>query len=114
LIIVQQHPSEDELLQNADWSSAPRLYRPALLEDLKVELLVCGGISCWMEDQIRRHGLRLLPWVAGDVWEVLAALREGRISDPCYTMPGRGKCRKKGEHMKAITKQARGPFQKGA
>ncbi len=96
LIIVLQRPLEDELLQNEDWSSVSRLYRPARLVDLKVELLVCGGISCWMEEQIRRHGLRLIPWVAGNVREVLAALREGRICDPCYTMPGRGKCRRRG------------------
>jgi predicted Fe-Mo cluster-binding NifX family protein len=92
LIIVLQHPLEDELLQNADWSSVPRLYRPALLVDLKVELLVCGGISCWMEDQIRRYGIRMIPWVAGDVWEVLTALKEGRIFEPQYAMPGRGAC----------------------
>jgi predicted Fe-Mo cluster-binding NifX family protein len=92
LVIVLQHSLEDELLQNADWSSVPRLYRPALLMDLKVELLICGGISCWMEDQVLRHGIRMIPWVVGNVWDVLAALREGRISDPQYAMPGRGGC----------------------
>jgi hypothetical protein len=45
-----------------------------------------------MEDEIRRQGIRLVPWIAGDVWEVLAALRKGLISDPRYAMPGRARC----------------------
>jgi predicted Fe-Mo cluster-binding NifX family protein len=92
LMIVMQLPLEDELLQNEDWASLPRLTRAARLMELKVELLVCGGISCWMEEQIRRHGIPMIPWVAGDVWEVLAALRQGRILDPQYAMPGRAGC----------------------
>jgi predicted Fe-Mo cluster-binding NifX family protein len=92
LMIVLQLPLEDEVLQNEDWASLPRLTRAARLMELNVELLVCGGISCWMEDQIRRHGIPMIPWVAGDVWEVLAALRQGRIFDPEYAMPGRAGC----------------------
>ena len=80
LMIVLQLPLEDELLHNEDWASLPRLTRAARLMELNVELLVCGGISCWMEEQIRRHGIRMIPWVAGDVWEVLAALRQGTDS----------------------------------
>jgi predicted Fe-Mo cluster-binding NifX family protein len=68
--------------------------------DLQVELLVCGGVSCWMEEEICRHGIRLIPWVAGDVWDVLAALREGRISDPRYAMPGRGRCARRNRRSK--------------
>jgi len=92
LMIVLQLPTEDELLQNDNWAALPRESRSARLKELQVELLVCGGISCWMEDQVRRYGIRMIPWVAGDVWEVLAALREGRISDPQYAMPGRAGC----------------------
>ena len=82
LIIVLQRQSDEELLQDEDWALLPRPSRAGRLVDLKVELLVCGGISCWMEDQVRRHGIRLIPWIAGDVWEVLTALREGRIFNP--------------------------------
>jgi hypothetical protein len=39
------------MLQNEDWASQLGLPEPRLME-LEVELLVCGGISCWMEEQI--------------------------------------------------------------
>jgi predicted Fe-Mo cluster-binding NifX family protein len=92
LMIVLQMPRADELLQREEWAALPRMSRAARLAELKVELLVCGGISCWMEDQIRRYGIRMIPWIAGDVWEVLAALRQGQILEPQYAMPGRGAC----------------------
>ncbi len=92
LMIVLQLPREDELLENENWDALPRVSRAARLIELKVELLVCGGISCWMEEQIRRHGIRMIPWVAGDVWEVLAALKLGRLFEPQYAMPGRAGC----------------------
>lgn len=92
VIIVLQSSMGEEPLQYEDWSPVPRLLRPTRLIELEVELLVCGGISCWMEDQIRWHGIRLIPWIAGEIGEVLVALREGRISDSVYAMPGRAGC----------------------
>lgn len=91
MIVAQDEPGE-EVVANEDWSTLPRFSRAGRLTELLVELLVCGGISCWMEEEIRRNGIRMIPWVAGDVRAVLAALREGTISDPCYAMPGRIGC----------------------
>jgi len=115
MLIFVKGPEGEELTADQDWSVVPRLARPKCLQELMVELLICGGISCWMEDQINRHGIRIIPWVAGGVREVLEACRQGRISDPCYTMPGRGKCRRRGrsENMQELMKQARAPFEKG-
>jgi predicted Fe-Mo cluster-binding NifX family protein len=92
LLIVLQGRTEDELVHNEDWAALPRLSRTARLIELKVELLVCGGISCWMEDEIRLHGIRLIPWIVGDVRDVLTALKNGRIAEPQYAMPGRAGC----------------------
>jgi hypothetical protein len=92
-----------------------RSARPGRLRQLLVDLLICGGISCWMEDRIRRSGTRLIPWVAGDVWDVLAALRQGRIWDPRYCMPGRGRC-KRGYQLRnpqGTSEQEENPAQKG-
>ncbi|HTY24349.1 MAG TPA: hypothetical protein VMC85_14535 [Desulfomonilaceae bacterium] len=93
LIVVQDHDRDDQVADQ-DWSALQRATRPGRLRELAVDLLICGGISCWMEDQIQRCQIRLIPWIAGEIWEVLTALREGRISDPCYLMPGRRRCRR--------------------
>jgi predicted Fe-Mo cluster-binding NifX family protein len=103
IMIVVQGPLNEELLQKQDWTSLPRVYRAARLKELGVKLLVCGGITCWMEEEILRHGIDIVPWVAGDVWEVLAALRQGRILDPQFAMPGRGGCARRNRGRRCAT-----------
>jgi predicted Fe-Mo cluster-binding NifX family protein len=94
ILIVRQMPHTEEQVADQDWSALQRVARPGRLRELMVDLLICGGISCWMEDRIHREGIRLMPWIAGGVWDVLTALRKGSIGEPCYLMPGRGRCRR--------------------
>jgi len=92
VLIVLQGQHGDEFVGDEDWSVLSRIARPIRLKELIVDLLVCGGISCWMEDQIHRTGIRLIPWIAGEIGNVLTALRQGSIHKPCYLMPGRRQC----------------------
>lgn len=116
ILIVVQSRHAAEQVADENWSALPRVARPGGLKELVVDLLICGGISCWMEDRIHRSGIRLMPWIAGGVWDVLTALREGSISNPCYLMPGRGRCRRgcRLEQVPENNAQADNPFQKGA
>jgi hypothetical protein len=94
LLVFRQNTRHEELEVDEDWSMLPRLARVGRLRGLMVELVVCGGISCCLERQIRHHGIELIPWVAGELQEVLEALRWGKLHDPCYAMPGRAGCRR--------------------
>ncbi len=51
----------------------------ALLVRAGVALLVCGGATCCCLRQVARHGVAVVPWIAGDVAGVLAALCENRL-----------------------------------
>jgi hypothetical protein len=95
ILIVVQNAFDEEVVTEEDWSTLPRLGRAPRLNELVVQCILCGGISCWMEDQIRKQGVQIIPWVCGDVWEALKALRNGMIHDPRYAMPGRGACRRR-------------------
>ncbi len=90
ILIVVQNVDGDEIVSNEDWSTIARFGRAARLKELGVDTLICGGISCVMEEQIGRQGIRVIPWLSGAVPDVLGALRKGCISDPRYLMPGRG------------------------
>jgi predicted Fe-Mo cluster-binding NifX family protein len=84
-------------ISGEDWSSLSRHSRAIRLQQLGVDALICGGISCWMEEQIIHQGIQLVSWRSGAIPDVLAALREGTITDPCYAMPGRlGACQHRG------------------
>jgi predicted Fe-Mo cluster-binding NifX family protein len=95
LLMFLQTENGDELVSKEDWSALERHSRPARLKDLCVNALICGGISCRMEELVIAQGIKLVAWRAGEVLDVLAAFREGRIDLPPYLMPGRGFCRRR-------------------
>lgn len=58
------------------------------LVDLKIDLLLCGGISATLFALLQARGLRVVPWVAGQIEEVLVAYVAGRIPGESFAMPG--------------------------
>ena len=56
--------------------------------DIGVDVLICGAISNPLAGMIHDAGIKLLPWVSGEVDEVLDAFRRGELSDSRYFMPG--------------------------
>jgi len=94
VLVFLQDVHADRVTSDEDWSAVSQQTRVARLMDLQVDVLLCGAISCWLEDQIVLQGIRLVAWVAGDLAQVLTALREGTIMDPEFAMPGTLACRK--------------------
>ena len=70
----------------------------ALLTGAGVVLLVCGGATCCCLTHFARHGLAVVPWIAGDIPTVLAALRHNRLETLLApgAHPGRGMARRAG------------------
>ena len=64
--------------------------RAAKLSDLKVQVLICGAVSDVFANMIEAHGIRIIPFVAGDVDEVIDAYLKGAIFSSKFQMPGCG------------------------
>jgi len=62
--------------------------RTARLGASGAQALICGAISRPMAAMVTATGVRLIPFVAGEVDEVLAAFSAGRLRGPAYLMPG--------------------------
>jgi predicted Fe-Mo cluster-binding NifX family protein len=58
------------------------------LSELGVSTLVCGAISKPVHDMIISSGIRVIPFVAGDLEEVVQACRNGNLEQEAYSMPG--------------------------
>ncbi|MDQ7784929.1 MAG: NifB/NifX family molybdenum-iron cluster-binding protein [Desulfomonilaceae bacterium] len=89
VLIFSQNAEGAVPLGHEDWSDTGRHARPARLKELGVDMLLCGGISGWMEGQLGVQGIQTMPWLAGEVPEILEAFRLGRVTEPQYAMPGR-------------------------
>lgn len=104
--VFSQSADGHKLVGTEDWSSLPPVARPERLRVLEIGCVLCGGISCGMENLIVAAGIKLFPWLAGEVHEVLSAFREGRLGDPQYAMPGAIICRaRRGRGRRWITTQ---------
>lgn len=74
----------------------PNLKAPRLAE-LGVGTLVCGAISKPLQAIIRTYGIEVIPFVAGDLQEIIQAWLCGKLAGSAvYAMPGfrkaRGRC----------------------
>ena len=70
--------------------------RMAQLRQLQIQTLICGAISRPLSALITASGIRLIPFVAGDVKTVLNAFLAGRLPGPGFWMPGCGRGRGRG------------------
>jgi len=60
------------------------------LVDLGVNVLVCGGISQPLAGMVQASGIRLVPFTAGPVEQVLRAFLQGQLPSQAFVMPGWG------------------------
>lgn len=93
VIIFMHTPEGDSEIASEDWSTVGRHSRPDRLVKLTVHTVLCGGISCWMNEQITLRGMTVIPWLSGTISEILQAYRHGNIFAPQYAMPGWAGCR---------------------
>jgi predicted Fe-Mo cluster-binding NifX family protein len=72
------------------------LQKALRLVEVGVACLVCGAISRPLHDLVLAYGIRVMPFVAGDLREVIQAWSQGRLSSDAYAMPGcRGRRRRR-------------------
>jgi predicted Fe-Mo cluster-binding NifX family protein len=66
-----------------------------LLKDHEIDVLICGAISRRVREYAEELGIRVNPFVSGEVGEVLEAWKSGTLENACYSMPGCRHCRRR-------------------
>ncbi len=66
--------------------------RAELLARQGVTRLVCGAISRPARCLLEGYGIRVIGFVAGEADEIIAALRDNRLPDVRFAMPGCRQC----------------------
>ena len=89
LLVIDEVGGDVTTSITVDWSDVPRPARPSRLQGLGVGVLLCGGISCGLAEEIEGRGIEVLSWVSGGVDDVLEAFFGGRLPNPELSMPGR-------------------------
>ena len=60
----------------------------SVVSELGVDVVVCGAISDEFAWALAGIGIRVIPWVKGEVDQVVPAYLNGKLSDPRFAMPG--------------------------
>ncbi|MBI5116570.1 NifB/NifX family molybdenum-iron cluster-binding protein [Candidatus Poribacteria bacterium] len=69
--------------------------RISRLTELGVDVLLCGAISTPMAQAIEASGVRIVPWISGEVSEVLREFVVRKSMGKRFVMPGRQRCRRR-------------------
>jgi len=84
------------------------LERVKAMSHLGVEVLVCGAISADLQQFLAAQGVRVIPFVAGDLKDIKSAWLLGTLEHGAYRMPG---CRRRGgifQEESMMTRKGRG------
>lgn len=67
------------------------------LTELDVATLVCGAISWPLQEMLTGGGIQVVPFVSGNLHEVIQAWMSGRLTRGAFAMPGclGGRCRRR-------------------
>jgi len=88
LLVVEVSGDGSSELFKVDWSTPDVQNRADRLKELKIDALLCGGISSELVGAVARKGIQVFPWISGEIQEVLNAFLSNRLPDPRLTMPG--------------------------
>ncbi|MBN2135021.1 MAG: hypothetical protein JW737_04775 [Acidobacteria bacterium] len=103
--IFEIEDNSTRLIGNLSFKDGDIFSRARMLAEEKVELLVCGAISYYSEKILNSNGVNVLPFVCGEVEEVVDALARDQLADNRFRMPGchmrkrRGQCRGRFRNM---------------
>ena len=64
------------------------LARSKRLSELGIEYLICGAISNHAASLACANGMRIIPWMSGDVEEVIDSFKKGALPEQRFLMPG--------------------------
>jgi predicted Fe-Mo cluster-binding NifX family protein len=62
--------------------------RVEMLSANGVDVLLCGAVSRPLYDMLELAGIKVRPFLSGEVDRVIRAYLDGRLSEPQFSMPG--------------------------
>jgi predicted Fe-Mo cluster-binding NifX family protein len=77
------------------------------LKSLGVEVLICGAISRSLASLVSTSGIKVLPYVVGQVDEILEAYLTDRLVQPQFTLPGSWPGARRGFRRRCRARRAR-------
>jgi len=97
LLMVDLDDGKETVRRNLSLAGMPPPLKIEVLKKSNVEMVLCGAISESFLRLLTTSGIRVEPWISGNIEEIIQAVIQNKLSNPCYCMPGcyRFRCRGK-------------------
>jgi len=90
LLVVEADGEREVSRKEVPLGDEPVERKARRIRDLAVQVVLCGAISRPFAEAVSQAGIRVIPYVSGEVDSVLAAHLCGRLAEPRFLQPGRG------------------------
>ena len=88
VVLVEVQGNREISRREVSMPEEAAVQRASRLRRLGVQVLICGAISRRLAWFVTQSGIRLVPFVAGQVDDVLTAFLCGRLADQRFLLPG--------------------------
>ena len=88
LLVVELTGTERSDIETVQLGGWGMMRRARLIGDLGLDVLICGAISGRLAGLLAWKDVRVIPWVSGEVGDVLRAFVDGDLSGKKFVMPG--------------------------
>jgi len=88
LLLVRIRSGREETGEEIEVGGLGLLERVERLSNAGTDVLICGAIGDFVARLLESKGIRVIPWIAGDIEDVIHALASDEFSHDRFLMPG--------------------------
>ena len=88
ILIVEYDVDQEVCRSRISFENKSYPQRICRLKSLKVDVLICGAVTRSLAEMVKASEIELLPYVTGNIDDVLEAFNSGQLSQSDFTMPG--------------------------
>ena len=88
LLVVNFENRKKPWRKEYSMENVPPLIRASRLLHLDVQVLIRGAVSRSLANLVKNNGISFIPFVCGEIEDVLNAYIDGSISSPRFCLPG--------------------------
>lgn len=94
-LIIEMVPGGEFREESAAMPTDSPQSKLTFLKEQQIDVLICGAISRRVREQAEALGIRVNPFVSGEVRDVWDAWKNSQLDQACYSMPGCRHCRRR-------------------
>jgi predicted Fe-Mo cluster-binding NifX family protein len=102
LLTVETRPGVAPEQSRAHWKKDSVIARTAHIRESGVQVLICGALSGSVARMLSAAGIRVIPFIRGNVDEVLDAFCNGTLSGRHFFLPGCTPCEGQGRQRRRL------------